>query len=551
MHAPQPSNATNNKAYRPASGNVINVIISVSSHHDLAIPGTFNEIANKLFEQNEMENVNLDIEWPAREWFAATNHLAQLTHASQPTRAKTCRNAGVQTSAGEPSVPLLPVSERPPTPHATNPPRLSLAGASEAMDSAVTVLKRTREGSSSPRTTEDGTAKKKKPTKESAQLTSQKENPIDDVTHPPTEQESSCDGDKTLVNVTQENPPPATATEATAVAQDDEKECPPSEQAPDKQSACIRSWPSVSDCSRVSGLTDCLDEWQTSDPHKSRTDDEGKMPPPAPPTTPRQSRVAVRRSGSRASDRSSSASSVSSSASAPPKLSPKKNHKNDRPAQGKGAVPKARKPDQTTKTDATTVPAVAKTPLKTSLTRSASTRSTTQLTIDTPPRKIAQPPRLEQQVQLYALDQILRLTFTLYYDTKADRNVVAELRRDMPMEKLIHLLSRDKLVLNIQHDPDTPFSTPILMRMAYDQLIELKLWKAVSLKLAKNSSDLVPTEHFRQQHAEMKKLIESTYDYYPDSSEGMERLQKCLEATQHDQNEIDRFGPDAAYHLPL
>ena len=130
--------------------------------------------------------------------------------------------------------------------------------------------------------------------------------------------------------------------------------------------------------------------------------------------------------------------------------------------------------------------------------------------------------------QIIARNEILSRRPTFYFDSHTtDRTEIAELRKSLDMDRLMYLLGKNKLVLEIKQKNNSPFSRDILLRAACDKLIACERWKEAREEVRRSVS-LQPATSFHAMQTEMKKQIKMSIAMYPDTLEGWKKLEDYL-----------------------
>ena len=84
--------------------------------------------------------------------------------------------------------------------------------------------------------------------------------------------------------------------------------------------------------------------------------------------------------------------------------------------------------------------------------------------------------RINRFAQVIAREEIIREQPVLVFDanTPTDRMTLGDLRRNFNIHKLLHMLRRNVLAVDIQQDPESTFSRYLLTRILYEDLIDIE-----------------------------------------------------------------------------
>ena len=136
---------------------------------------------------------------------------------------------------------------------------------------------------------------------------------------------------------------------------------------------------------------------------------------------------------------------------------------------------------------------------------------------------------INTHAQRIARDQILRSRPIFYYNASKNGIETSEdTLKEADMQRVMYLMDREVLVMDIKQPKDSPFSKDILIRMVCDKLVDPERWGEVTSLRSRKHISFKPTSNFKTMHSEMIKQKNLSYASFPDTPEGWRILEDHL-----------------------
>ena len=166
----------------------------------------------------------------------------------------------------------------------------------------------------------------------------------------------------------------------------------------------------------------------------------------------------------------------------------------------------------------------------------------------------AHTPTLNRFAQMIARDEILDSNPTFYYDVNnaADRSIAEELKKNLEMEKMLELVGRNKLVIDLKQRQNSPFSKDLLLRILTENLIDAEHWRVRNLEETKRVIALQPATNFHSLYSDMIRHKKLSYAHYPDNLEGWKGIEDhLLDANAVQVQQDKKKTPDASQDIDI
>ena len=572
--------------------NVINIIISYAHHHNISRPGSFNFIANHLFAQNNLPQVDFrGIEWHSEDWLIATSKLknrscncavSQKTPKATPKiTADTATQDEPNSYRAPPDPPNDPSPDPQPHPAAKGSkrspgavgqmerppdsptPNVQMASASPGhLDTRQSITLLETPGYTVLSRPEWRPPDSPTPNAQVAAATSGTPEPMDQASlaakrrrNTPSPEGETSGKDRKRLAITTEPP-----LEVVATNEEDGFD--------DTNDVTIRA-PNRSQGSEnaadANNASDAKSPTQTNDAaEKQPTQREERpklsaMPPPATPVKEKR-KVKEKRSNSRSLSREKR-EPIGRGASRSRSTSRSRSGDNSAPAQAtnldtSSSFDSVNRGDEFISTfehtsdgeescytppprpDKWCTPLEMSTPLRKSMeghkARSLH-RNPSNASVSSSASSVASIPkrinwRLSNSAQMIAREEILRCQPIITGDANSpsDRTTIYDLQRHFSMIKLMRLIKSKVVAVTLTQQQGSPFSRDLLTRVLYEDLISAERWNETLAPDLEKAFKIKRSTTFHSELAEMQRLRKLSYTTFPDTMEGWKALEDHL-----------------------